>query len=67
MSDYLDRPLEKDPVIEFFKKDVDISLLVANLKLTPTQRLELLMDRQRLFDEAQRAGRAKRRAVRDTD
>ena len=32
--------LEQDPVIEAYKKDVDVSLLRENLKLTPAQRLE---------------------------
>lgn len=34
------RELEPDPVIEAYKKDVDVSLLRENLKLTPAQRLE---------------------------
>ena len=36
----LDAPIEPDPVIEAFKKDVDRSLLRERLKLTPTERLE---------------------------
>lgn len=31
--------IEPDPVIEEFKKDIDRTLLRANLKLTPEQRL----------------------------
>jgi hypothetical protein len=36
--------LEPDPVIEFYKKDVDRTLLRENLKLTPEQRLHKLQD-----------------------
>lgn len=32
-------PFERDPVIEFYKKDVDVTLLDENLKLTVDQRL----------------------------
>lgn len=34
--------IEPDPVIEFYKKDVDRSLLRENLKLTPDERLRRL-------------------------
>lgn len=36
-------PLEPDPVIEAYKKDVDVTLLIENLKLTPEQRLRKLI------------------------
>ncbi len=45
--------LPADPVIEAYKKDVDRTLLRENLKLTPEQRLEELMELQR-FGEALR-------------
>ena len=32
--------LQSDPVLEFYKRDVDRPLLRENLKLTPTQRAE---------------------------
>ena len=51
-----------DPVIEFYKKDVDRTLLRENLKLTVTQRLEKLMELQRFAEELRRAGRAARKA-----
>ena len=35
-------PLEPDPVIEAFKKDIDRTLLRANLKLSPEERLRKL-------------------------
>jgi hypothetical protein len=50
-------PFERDPVIEAYKKDVDRTLLRANLRKTVTERIEALMELQRLADEAQRAGR----------
>jgi hypothetical protein len=55
-----DGSLEKDPVIEAFKKDVDRSLLRENLRLTVTQRFEKLMALQRFADEMRRAGREAR-------
>lgn len=35
-------PLEPDPVIEVYKRDIDRTLLRENLKLTPEQRLHKL-------------------------
>jgi hypothetical protein len=48
--------LAPDPVIEFYKKDVDRTLLREHLKLTPQQRLEKLVTFMRSL-EALRAGR----------
>jgi hypothetical protein len=42
MSSCLDQPLEPDPVIEAYKKDVDVTLLLANLELTYAERLRRL-------------------------
>jgi hypothetical protein len=42
VSDELDWPLEEDPVVEAYKKDVDVTLLDANLRLTPAERLRKL-------------------------
>jgi len=53
--------LEPDPVIEFYKKDVDRTLLRENLKLTPEQRLVQLMQHQRFAEELRRAGEKARR------
>ncbi len=44
-------------VIDAYKKDVDRTLLRENLKLTPEQRLEKLMELQRFAEELRRAGR----------
>jgi hypothetical protein len=53
-------PVTPDPVIEFYKKDVDRTLLRENLKLTVTQRFEKLMALQRFAEEMRRAGREAR-------
>lgn len=50
-------PFERDPIIEAYKKDVDRTLLRANLRKTVTERIEALMELQKLADEARRAGR----------
>jgi len=47
---------EPDPVIEAYKKDVDRTLLRRNLQKTVTERIEALMELQKLADEARRAG-----------
>jgi hypothetical protein len=49
--------IEPDPVIEAYKRDVDHSLLVENLKKSPEARVRGLMQLQRLAEEARRAGR----------
>lgn len=48
-------PIEKDPVIEAYKRDVDRTLIRENLKLTPHQRLENLMAFQRFVEEGREA------------
>jgi len=53
-------PLEPDPVIEAYKKDVDRTLLRENLKLTVEQRILKLMALQRFAEEMRRAGREAR-------
>lgn len=50
-------PLELDPVIEFYKKDVDRTLIRENLKRTPEERIRNLMALQRFAEELRRAGR----------
>jgi hypothetical protein len=51
--------LPPDPVIEYYKKDVDRTLLREHLKLTPQQRLEKLVAFMRSLD-ALRASAGKR-------
>ena len=53
-----DPPFEPDPVIEAYKKDVDRTLIVENLKLTVDERLRQLVATQRFAAEVRRAGRA---------
>jgi len=58
------QPLASDPVVEAYKKDVDVTLLKRNLTLTPEQRLVQLMELQRFATELQEAGRRVRSAAR---
>ena len=50
-------PIEPDPVIEAYKKDVDRTLLRENLKRSVEQRFLRLMELQRFAAELHRAGR----------
>jgi hypothetical protein len=52
--------LEPDPVIEAYKKDVDRTLLRANLARTVDERIQNLSRLQRFAEELKRAGRALR-------
>ncbi len=54
-------PLERDPVIEAYKKDVDRTILHENLKLSVEERLRALVNLQRAARELRRAGRDARR------
>jgi hypothetical protein len=58
---FLDQPLEPDPVIEAYKKDVDRTLIRENLKLSHEERLLRLMQLQRFAQELRDAGRRARR------
>ena len=53
-----DFPFQRDPVIEAYKKDVDLTLIIENLKLTVEERLRNLVAMQRFAAEVRRAGRA---------
>ena len=55
-----------DEIIELYMRDVDRTLLRENLKLTPTQRIEQLMEMQRFAEELQRAGREARQRPEET-
>lgn len=48
---------EPDPVIEAYKRDVDITLIRENLKLTVKQRFEKLQRLQAFAEELRRAGK----------
>jgi hypothetical protein len=52
--------LDPDPVIEAYKKDVDRTLLRANLARTVEERLQNLVRLQRFAQELRQAGRALR-------
>jgi hypothetical protein len=52
--------LEPDPVIEAYKKNVDRTLLRANLARTVEERIQNLGRLQRFAEELKRAGRALR-------
>jgi hypothetical protein len=49
--------IERDPVVEVYKKDIDRTLLRENLKLTVEERLRNLMRLQRFAEEMRQAGR----------
>ena len=51
---------ELDPVIEAYKKGIDVTLIRENLRLTVDQRFEQLMRMQEFAEELQRAGRKAR-------
>jgi hypothetical protein len=57
----LDQPLEPDPVIEAYKRDIDRTLLRENLKRSVEERIEALIELQNLAEELRRAGRRVRR------
>ena len=58
-------PLEPDPVIEAYKKDVDRTLIRENLKLTPSQRVEKFLQFHRFAEELRRAGEESRKQRRE--
>lgn len=62
MSDSNHNPTQAsvDPVIEAYKKDIDITLIRENLRLTVDQRFQRLMELQQFAEELQRAGRKAR-------
>ena len=51
MNDYLGQPLDVDPVIEAYKKDVDVTLLIASLRLTPAERLDRMQAFAKFLEE----------------
>jgi hypothetical protein len=51
---------DQDLLIEALKKDVDVTLLQRNLKLTPQQRIDQLVEMQRFAAEIGEAGRRAR-------
>ena len=49
-----------DPVIEAYKKGVDVTLIRENLRLTVDQRFQQLMQLQQFGEDLRRAGRKAR-------
>jgi len=49
-----------DPVIEAYKKDIDITLIRENLRLTVDERFQQLMKLQQFAEDLRRAGRKAR-------
>jgi len=49
-----------DAVIEAYKKDVDVSLIRENLRLTVDERFQQLMSLQQFAEELRQAGRKAR-------
>ena len=49
-----------DPVIEAYQKDVDVTLIRENLRLTVDQRFQQLMELQQFAEDLRRAGRKAR-------
>ena len=62
MKDVNRGDLEKDldPLIEAYKKDVDVTLIRENLRLTVDQRFQQLMKLQQFAEDLRRAGRKAR-------
>ena len=52
--------MERDPVVEAYKKDIDRTLIRENLKLTVEERFLKAMALARFAEELRRAGRGAR-------
>ena len=64
MSEQTEHAKGFDPLIEAYKKDIDVTLIRENLRLTVDERFQQLMRLQEFAEELQRAGR-KARSVSD--
>jgi len=53
----VDTDEDRDPLVEALKRDLDMSLLRRNLKLTVQQRIDQLIEMQRFAAELAEAGR----------
>ena len=60
MNRRLDDEILADPVIELYKKDVDLTLIRENLKLTVQERFDRLIAHLRFAEELREAGRGAR-------
>ncbi len=55
-----ERARQKDPVVEAFRADVDVTLLEENLRLSVEERFLKLIELQRFANELRTAGRKRR-------
>jgi hypothetical protein len=60
MKEPSEKVKDLDPVIEAYKKDVDVTLIRENLRLTVDQRFQQLMKLQQFAEDLRRAGRKAR-------
>ena len=51
---------DRDPVVEAYKKGIDVTLIRENLKLTVEERFRKAMSLMRFAEEMRRAGREAR-------
>jgi hypothetical protein len=58
--DRIEAGKDVDPVIEAYRKDVDVTLIRENLRLTVDQRFQQLMKLQQFAEDLRRAGRKAR-------
>lgn len=54
---YLEQPIEPDPVIKAYKKGINRSLLRANLRLSPAERLRRLEELLQFARQLRQAGK----------
>lgn len=54
------RLMMTDAIVEAYKRDIDRTLLIENVKLTPQQRSERFQQAMRLVFELQRSARQRR-------
>lgn len=53
-------PFPPDPIIEEYKKHLDVSLLLRNLERTPQERLDAMISMIELVEEMRRGLEARR-------
>ena len=58
--DRMEAGKDLDPIIEAYKKDIDVTLIRENLRLTVDQRFQQLMKLQQFAEDLRRAGRKAR-------
>jgi hypothetical protein len=59
-NDHVKSNRDLDPVIEAYKKHIDVTLIRENLCLTVNQRFQQLMKLQQFAEDLRRAGRKAR-------